>query len=87
MSTIRIVLADDHHIVRQGVKALLQSEPDFSVVGESSDGISVVATTGRLKPDILVLDLMMPGLNGLEVTRRVAKVFPRHEGESSSPCT
>lgn len=76
MSTISIVLADDHHIVRQGVKALLQNEPDFSVVGESSDGISVVAMTGQLKPDILVLDLMMPGLNGLEVTRRVAKLSP-----------
>ncbi len=76
MSTIRIVLADDHHIVRQGVKALLENEPDFSVVGESSDGISVVATTGQLKPDILVLDLMMPGLNGLEVTKRVAKISP-----------
>lgn len=76
MSTISIVLADDHHIVRQGVKALLQNEPDFSVVGESSDGIGVVAMTGQLKPDILVLDLMMPGLNGLEVTRRVAKISP-----------
>jgi DNA-binding NarL/FixJ family response regulator len=76
MSAITIVLADDHHIVRQGVKALLQNEPDFSVVGESSDGIGVVAMVGQLKPDILVLDLMMPGLNGLEVTRRVVKVSP-----------
>lgn len=76
MSAINIVLADDHHIVRQGVKALLQKEPDFSVVGESSDGIGVLTITGQLKPDILVLDLMMPGLNGLEVTRRVAKLSP-----------
>ena len=76
MSPIRIVLADDHHIVRQGVIALLRGEPDFTVVGEASDGISVVAMTGQLKPDILVLDLMMPGLNGLEVTRRVSKVSP-----------
>jgi DNA-binding NarL/FixJ family response regulator len=76
MSLITIVLADDHHIVRQGVMALLRGEPDFSVVGEASDGISVVAMTGQLKPDILVLDLMMPGLNGLEVTRRVSKVSP-----------
>ncbi len=76
MSPIRIVLADDHHIVRQGVMALLRGEPDFSVVGEASDGISVVAMAGQLKPDILVLDLMMPGLNGLEVTRRISKVSP-----------
>jgi two-component system, NarL family, response regulator NreC len=76
MKRISIVLADDHHIVRQGVKALLENENDFDVVGEASDGITVLTITGRLKPDILVLDLMMPGLNGLEVTRRVTKVSP-----------
>lgn len=76
MKRTTIVLADDHHIVRQGVKALLENEKDFEVVGEASDGITVLTITGRLKPDILVLDLMMPGLNGLEVTRRVAKVSP-----------
>jgi two-component system, NarL family, response regulator NreC len=76
MNPISIILADDHHIVRQGVKALLENEKDFAVVGEASDGISVLTITGRLKPDILVLDLMMPGLNGLEITRRVAKVSP-----------
>jgi two-component system, NarL family, response regulator NreC len=76
MKSITIILADDHHIVRQGVKALLENEDDFEVVGEASDGITVLTITGRLKPDILVLDLMMPGLNGLEVTRRVTKVSP-----------
>jgi two-component system, NarL family, response regulator NreC len=76
MSTIKIVLADDHQIVRQGVKALLESQSDFDVVGEAGDGISVITITHRLKPDILVLDLMMPGLNGLEVTKRIAKVSP-----------
>lgn len=76
MKRITIVLADDHHIVRQGVKALLENEKDFQVVGEASDGITVLTITGRLKPDILVLDLMMPGLNGLEVARRVLKVSP-----------
>jgi DNA-binding NarL/FixJ family response regulator len=76
MKRITIVLADDHHIVRQGVKALLENESDFEVVGEASDGITVLHIIGRLKPDILVLDLMMPGLNGLEVARRVMKVSP-----------
>ena len=76
MKKIAIILADDHHIVRQGVKALLENEDDFEVVGEASDGMTVLTITGRLKPDILVLDLMMPGLNGLEVTRRMPKVSP-----------
>jgi two-component system, NarL family, response regulator NreC len=76
MSAIRIVLADDHHIVRQGVKALLENQPDFEVVGEAGDGITVLTVVGRVKPDILVLDLMMPGLNGLEVARRIGKVSP-----------
>ncbi|MGD0230616.1 MAG: response regulator transcription factor [Syntrophorhabdales bacterium] len=73
-ATITIVLADDHPIVRQGVKALLQNEADFSLVGEAGDGLSAVEITARLKPRILVADLMMPRLNGLEVTRQVAKV-------------
>jgi two-component system response regulator NreC len=68
---ITIVLADDHHIVRQGVKALLESEQGFSVVGEASDGLKAVNLVSTLKPRILLADLMMPGLNGLEVTRQV----------------
>jgi len=73
---ITIVLADDHHIVRQGVKALLDSEPGFSVVGEASDGLKAVNLVSSLKPRILIADLMMPGLNGLEVTRQAGKVSP-----------
>lgn len=77
METINIVLADDHHIVRQGVKALLESEPNLVVVGEAADGLKAVEITLRLKPDVLVVDLMMPGLNGLEVTRQVTKACTR----------
>jgi len=73
---ITIVLADDHHIVRQGVKALLDSEPGFSVVGEASDGLKAVSLVSSLKPRILIADLMMPGLNGLEVTRQTGKASP-----------
>ncbi len=76
MTTVTIILADDHHIVRQGVKALLGSEPGFTVIGEASDGLKAVELTTRLKPGVLVVDLMMPGLNGLEVTRQVTKVSP-----------
>ncbi len=68
-----ILLADDHHIVRQGLRALLESEPHFRLVGEAADGIEAVRLAERLRPDVLITDLMMPGLNGLEVTRQVSK--------------
>ncbi|MFL7794185.1 MAG: response regulator [Anaerolineae bacterium] len=66
-----ILLADDHRIVRQGLRALLEAEPDFSLVGETGDGLEAVQLAERLKPDVIVLDLMMPGINGLEATRRI----------------
>jgi two-component system response regulator NreC len=72
-----IVLADDHHVVRQGLRSLLAAEPDFSVVGETGDGLEAAQLVERLQPDVLVLDLMMPGLNGLEVTRRVSQRSPQ----------
>src|SRR5690349_10189754 len=71
-----ILLADDHNIVRQGLRALLQIEPLFRLVGEASDGIEAVRLAERLKPDVLITDVMMPGLNGLEVTRQVTKSLP-----------
>ncbi|HEX8998679.1 MAG TPA: response regulator transcription factor [Blastocatellia bacterium] len=71
-----ILLADDHNLVRQGLRALLQSEPLFRLVGEASDGIEAVRLAERLKPDVLITDVMMPGLNGLEVTRQVTKSLP-----------
>jgi two-component system response regulator NreC len=77
MKMTTIVLADDHHIVRQGLRSLLEAEPDFSVVGEAGDGLEAAQLVERLRPDVLVLDLMMPGLNGLEVTRRVSQRSPQ----------
>jgi DNA-binding NarL/FixJ family response regulator len=68
-----IVLADDHRIVRQGLHALLTAEADFKVVGEAGDGREALEQVKRLAPDVLVLDLMMPGLNGLEVARQLHK--------------
>ena len=69
--TVTILLADDHIVVRQGLRSLLELEPDFKVVGEASNGVEAIQMVEQLRPHILVLDLMMPALNGLEVTRRV----------------
>ena len=69
---ITLVLAEDHHIVRQGIRSLLEAEADFKVVGEVSDGLEAVRMVESLHPDILILDLMMGGLNGLEVARQVS---------------
>lgn len=71
-----IVLADDHRVVRQGLRAVLETEPGFRVIGEVGNGSEVTRLVERLRPDVLVLDLMMPGLNGLEVTRHVRKRSP-----------
>ena len=68
-----IVLADDHKVVRQGLRTILEAEPNFRVIGETGNGVEVVRLVERLGPEVLVLDLMMPGLNGLEVTRQIRK--------------
>ncbi|HKP13518.1 MAG TPA: response regulator transcription factor [Blastocatellia bacterium] len=77
MNTITIMLADDHHVVRQGLRALLEAEADFSVVGEAGDGLEALQMAEQLKPNVLVLDVMMPGLNGLEVSRQLNKHSPQ----------
>lgn len=77
MTRTTIALVDDHHIVRQGLRSLLEAEPDLIVVGEESDGLRALNLVERAKPDLLILDLMMPGLNGLEVARQVSKRCPQ----------
>jgi len=72
-----IVLGDDHKVILRGLRAVLDAQPGLAVVGEASDGLKVAALTERLKPDVLVLDLMMPGLSGFDVTRRVTKRLPK----------
>jgi two-component system response regulator NreC len=74
---ISIILADDHPVVQRGMHALLAREPDFSIVGVATDGLETVRLTERLKPDILDLDLMMPGLSGLEALRILRERSPR----------
>ena len=71
-----IVLADDHQIVRQGLRALLEAEPDFSITGQAADGLEVVDLVDEVRPDVLILDIKMPGLNGREVVRQVRKRTP-----------
>jgi DNA-binding NarL/FixJ family response regulator len=75
--TVSILLADDHQVVRLGVRTLLEAEPDFRIVGEAASGLEAKSALERLKPDVLVIDLMMPGLNGLEVTRQAASLSPK----------
>jgi len=71
-----IVLAEDHHIVRQGIRAILEREPGFDVVGESGDGLEAAQLVEHLQPDVLVLDLMIPSLSGVEVARQVRQRSP-----------
>jgi DNA-binding NarL/FixJ family response regulator len=73
---IRVVLADDHRIVRDGLRALLGREADMDVVGMASDGLEAVRLAGELQPDVLVTDVAMPGLNGLEAIRRIRIEHP-----------
>jgi two-component system response regulator NreC len=73
---VTVLLADDHPIVRQGLRHLLEMQPDFKVVGEASDGLEASQLAERYHPDVLVVDMMMPGLNGLEVTHQVRQRSP-----------
>jgi DNA-binding NarL/FixJ family response regulator len=74
--SITILLADDHDLVRQGLRAILEAVADFSVVGEAADGVEAVRQAERLRPDVVIADLFMPGLNGAEVVRLIAKRAP-----------
>jgi two-component system, NarL family, response regulator NreC len=76
MDRITIVLADDHRVVHEGLRSLIEAEPDLTVVGEANDGLETMRLTETLQPNVLLVDLAMPGLNGLEVTRQIRKRFP-----------
>lgn len=74
--TIRILVADDHAIVRDGLRLLIQTQPDFVVVGEAGNGRDAVARVCRLRPDVVLLDIAMPELNGIEAARRIGARSP-----------
>lgn len=76
MNKTRILIADDHAIVRMGIKLLLSAEPDFEVVGEAHDGVQALMEVGRLKPELIILDLMMPKKDGVAVTEELHRRFP-----------
>ena len=74
---VKILIADDHPMVRRGLKALLDNEPGFNVIGEAADGLTAIQLVERLQPDVVVVDLMMPGLGGLEVIRQIGLRTPK----------
>jgi len=73
----RILLVDDHTVVRHGFRMILDAQPDMEVVGEASNGREAVSEAGRLTPDVVVMDVTMPELNGIEATRRIGESVPR----------
>jgi DNA-binding NarL/FixJ family response regulator len=77
MATLRVLIADDHPVFRNGLRALLASTPQLAVVGEASTGAEAVARTAELQPDVVLMDLQMPGTGGIEATRRILEVNPR----------
>ena len=77
MSKIRIVLADDHSVVRQGFRRILEAQTDMEIVGEASNGREALDSAAKLSPDVVVMDVAMPELNGIEATRRMGEAAPR----------
>jgi len=73
MRTVRVLLAEDHAVVREGTRQIVEADPAIEVVGEAADGAEVVALAARLRPDVVLLDLHMPVLNGIEATRQIVE--------------
>jgi DNA-binding NarL/FixJ family response regulator len=76
MDKIRVLIADDHTVVRQGLRVLLEAEPDITIVGEAETGRQAVQMIKKITPDVVVMDIAMPLLNGLEATRQISKEVP-----------
>ena len=89
----RILVVDDHEVVRQGVRAILQARPDWEICGEAVDGHEAIRLTKQLRPDVVVMDITMPLMSGLEAAQEIAKlqlpsrvlIFTMHESKSLAP--
>jgi DNA-binding NarL/FixJ family response regulator len=75
-ATIRILIADDHEILREGLRSLLAAEPDLEVIGEAADGEQAIQRTGELQPDVVVMDIALPGISGIDATRAILREHP-----------
>jgi DNA-binding NarL/FixJ family response regulator len=76
MNPLRVLIADDHPVFREGIRALLEATPNMAIIGEATTGEEAVALAERLQPDLIVMDVQMPGLNGIEATRRIVQTSP-----------
>lgn len=76
MNKIRVLLVDDHAVVREGLRLLINSQPDMEVIGEAPDGLAAISMTAELDPDVAVVDVSMPGLNGAQVTAKLREAQP-----------
>ena len=76
MEPLRVLIADDHPLFRHGIAALLSAGPDFEVVGEATSGEEVIFLAAQLQPDVILMDIQMPGVNGIEATRRILHTSP-----------
>ena len=78
-NSVTVVIVDDHFVVREGVRALFETQPDISIVGEAASGEEAVRLCADYAPDVVLMDLLMPGLNGVEATRQIKQVSPRSQ--------
>ncbi|GAB3607456.1 response regulator transcription factor [Conyzicola nivalis] len=76
IDNIRVLLADDQELVRYGFRLMLEANPGMIVVGEASDGTQAIGAVGRLRPDVVLMDIRMPGVGGVEATRRITELYP-----------
>ena len=75
--SIRIIIVDDHGIIREGLCSLLESQPDIEVIGQAEDGHNAIELVRKMQPDIVIMDVTMPKLNGMDATRQITQLFPK----------